>query len=93
MIQPTIRFGQLTAERSTAFKVADETVPEPDMSGSNVLNATFCNTTITPKCLRDLYNVGDFKGSRHNGMNGNLDDIGRLGLIFSQETSLASVAT
>ena len=31
------------------------------------LNATFCNTTITPTCLRELYNIGKFQGSLKNG--------------------------
>jgi len=67
MIQPTIRFGQLTAERATAIKLAGTVEPQPDMSGGHGLNATFCNTTITPQCLRDLYNIGNFKANPHNG--------------------------
>ena len=31
-------------------------------------NATFCNTTITPTCLRQLYNIGNFRANPFNGM-------------------------
>ena len=70
MIQPTIRFGQLQQERSTAFKLAagidvEEAKPYYMRSG---FNATFCNTTITPTCLRQLYNVGNFKADPRNGI-------------------------
>ena len=72
MIQPTIRFGQLQQERSTAFKLAsgidvEEAKPYYAKHGSG-LNATFCNTTITPACLRQLYNVGNFKADPRNGI-------------------------
>ncbi|XXH03518.1 hypothetical protein Hte_009923 [Hypoxylon texense] len=64
MIQPTTRFGQMKPqgvevlevfdkqEIAQFFQVAAE-IPSQD------LNVTFCNTTITPECLRALYNVGD----------------------------------
>lgn len=34
------------------FQIASE-IP------SQTLNVTFCNSTVTPECLRALYNVGD----------------------------------
>ncbi|KAI8962868.1 subtilisin-like protein [Daldinia sp. FL1419] len=64
MIQPTTRFGQMKPhavevyevieqkEAATLFHAAAE-IPTQE------LNVTFCNTTITPECLRALYNVGD----------------------------------
>ena len=65
MIQPTTRFGQLNMMRSTiseAFKM-----PSPNLRGDfwgryggSGLNATFCNITITPQCLRALYDFGPF---------------------------------
>ena len=69
MIQPTTRFGQMHGERSQvidSFKVGPSRSSYYD--GSKGLNVTFCNTTITPQCLKELYNVGDFKPSAHNGM-------------------------
>ena len=52
MIQPTTRFGQMRAQRSQVIDV--QRVGQP-YSG---LNVTACNATITPQCLKTLYNVG-----------------------------------
>ena len=74
MIQPTTRFGQMQPQRSTIYEHFDIGPSRESLhqySGAN-LNATFCNTTITPQCLRDLYHVGNFRGSTHNG--------GRMGI-------------
>ena len=69
-VQPTIRFGNLRPMRSL---VLDEDVGKhldsqskgwSEMSPSAV-NAT-CNTTITPQCLLELYNV-HYKADPKNG--------------------------
>ena len=68
MIQPTTRFGQLKPQRSTIFEHF-EIGPQRGAShyhGSG-LNATFCNTTITPQCIKALYNYGNFQASAQNG--------------------------
>ncbi|KAB8295313.1 hypothetical protein EYC80_007216 [Monilinia laxa] len=54
MIQPTTRFGQMKAERSQLFREEFASAVLPS------LNATACNITITPQCLRDLYNIGNY---------------------------------
>jgi tripeptidyl-peptidase-1 len=74
MIQPTIRFGQLKAQGTSVFKVVDaneseDYATEYQLYHNGGLNATFCNTTITPDCLRALYNIGDHKA--FDGDNGN----------------------
>lgn len=70
MIQPTTRFGQVSPQRSTvseAFTLGESKgVPTGRYPGSS-LNVTFCNTTITPQCLRDLYHVGNYRGTAKNG--------------------------
>ncbi|KAI1380902.1 subtilisin-like protein [Hypoxylon crocopeplum] len=64
MIQPTTRFGQMRPQAVEVYEVLEQEemahffkaaaeIPTQD------LNVTFCNTTITPECLRALYNVGD----------------------------------
>ncbi|ERF71269.1 hypothetical protein EPUS_05321 [Endocarpon pusillum Z07020] len=56
MIQPTTRFGQLRPQVSMvmdSFKAESEYHP----SG---YNATFCNYTVTPDCLRGLYQLDGF---------------------------------
>lgn len=68
MIQPTTRFGQMKAERSTIYEHF-EMGPQRGHGSyhGGGLNATFCNTTITPQCIKALYNYGDFRASAHNG--------------------------
>ncbi|KAK4871151.1 hypothetical protein LT330_000388 [Penicillium expansum] len=65
MIQPTTRFGQLRAQRAilhTQVKENDEAFR------SNAMSATpDCNSIITPQCLKDLYNIGDYKADPTNG--------------------------
>lgn len=64
MIQPTTRFGQMKPQAVEVYEVFDKqemaqffqaaaAIPTQD------LNVTFCNSTVTPECLRALYNVGD----------------------------------
>lgn len=70
MIQPTTRFGQILPQRSTIyehFKIGPISQDSEHHYPEGQLNATFCNTTITPQCLRDLYHVGKFEGNAHNG--------------------------
>ncbi|KAI1641438.1 peptidase-like protein [Biscogniauxia mediterranea] len=64
MIQPTTRFGQIRPQAlhiSEVFSV-DE-VPELFKVAAKVpsqeVDVLLCNSTITPECLRALYNVGD----------------------------------
>jgi len=52
MIQPTTRFGQMRAERDFVFDY--ELLGD---AGSAATNVTACNATITPDCLKDLYNI------------------------------------
>jgi tripeptidyl-peptidase I len=57
MIQPTTRFGQLRPQLSMVMgSVSADSDDHP--SG---YNATFCNTTVTPDCLRGLYQLDDFE--------------------------------
>ncbi|KAL9582145.1 MAG: hypothetical protein Q9212_003470 [Teloschistes hypoglaucus] len=69
MIQPTTRFGQVLPQRSTIWQHFEigESKGAIGRYSSSQLNATFCNSTITPQCLRDLYHVGDFRGTAKNG--------------------------
>ena len=68
MIQPTTRFGQLRAERNTISQYFEIGPSQGDslLYPGDGLNVTFCNNTVTPQCLRALYNFGDFKGTNHN---------------------------
>ncbi|KAL8999536.1 MAG: hypothetical protein Q9169_001624 [Polycauliona sp. 2 TL-2023] len=69
MVQPTTRFGQIAPQRSTIYQHFEIGKSRGSMAryASNQLNTTFCNTTITPQCLRDLYHVGNYRGTSRNG--------------------------
>ncbi|RYO94053.1 hypothetical protein DL762_000801 [Monosporascus cannonballus] len=65
MIQPTTRFGQMRPQRLNVVEVLDkEDITPPSVAlAANVptreLDVEFCNSTITPQCLRALYRVND----------------------------------
>lgn len=54
LIQPTTRFAQLRAQSNNIHD--QEEVP---FTTAAVVNAT-CGTSITPDCLKDLYNFADY---------------------------------
>ncbi|KAI0206139.1 subtilisin-like protein [Astrocystis sublimbata] len=63
MIQPTTRFGQIRPQNiHTSHVIEQSELPNLLHEASKIptqhLNATFCNSTITPECLRALYKVG-----------------------------------
>ncbi|KAI9755282.1 MAG: Phospholipase D1 [Chaenotheca gracillima] len=70
MIQPTTRFGQIRTQRSL---VNDKKIMghadghRKEWGHPDKLNVTACNATITPTCLRALYNVGNYKPKKNNG--------------------------
>ena len=101
MIQPTTRFGQINPQRSTAFRIGEAksvaSMRGKGLFGSappvNAFNATFCNTTITPDCLRGLYSIGNYTAK---GNNRKLRSIGRFACSEAddlQATSSESLAT
>lgn len=69
IIAPTIKFSTPSAQKSMIIK--DMTIPASQLShAGNVhdgLNATACNSTITPDCIAALYKFKNFRGSRRNG--------------------------
>ncbi|MCJ1462751.1 vesicle formation at the endoplasmic reticulum [Pseudocyphellaria aurata] len=70
MIQPTTRFGHISPSHSSMYQhfvigstrdAADHRYP-----GSG-LNATFCNSTITPQCIKDLYGLTGYNSKAVEG--------------------------
>ncbi|KAI8630014.1 subtilisin-like protein [Xylariaceae sp. FL1651] len=64
MIQPTTRFGQIRPQNVQISHVFEQDeLPSLIQDAAKVptqqLNATSCNVTITPECLRALYNIGE----------------------------------
>ncbi|KAJ5949891.1 Peptidase S8/S53 subtilisin/kexin/sedolisin [Penicillium verhagenii] len=65
MVTPTVRFGQMHANRATMHgrkKGVNEAFRKATQYAS-----TDCNSAITPQCLKDLYSVGDYKAQSDNG--------------------------
>lgn len=61
LVQPTTRFGNLGAARSTIFDMTvleDEEVAGVDFKASATTAAAACNTTVTPACIKAQYNIG-----------------------------------
>jgi tripeptidyl-peptidase-1 len=82
MIQPTTRFGQLRPQFSFVHdKEVIGDVNDVSVASIAAVNAT-CNTSITPQCLKDLYNFADFKAdpnvSTLIGVNGFLEQYARF---------------
>jgi tripeptidyl-peptidase-1 len=59
LIQPTTRFGQIRTEGSNVL--TQEDVPFSVASADAVDSS--CDTTVTPACLRNLYNFADYNVS------------------------------
>ena len=57
MIQPTTRFGQMRAQRSTYFSKEVLGVVGELSDVSELTDAVSCSTSITPACLRSLYKI------------------------------------
>lgn len=73
LIQPTTRFGQFSSQGS--FILDKTRVAAANSKGTD------CNTTITPDCLRQLYELGDFVATPHPhnklGISGYLEQYAR----------------
>jgi len=67
MVAPIIRFGQVRRMRSLIVDNFDEGIAAKTLQAAQVpnldLNATACNATMTPECLRALYKIGDYKAA------------------------------
>ncbi|OBT91827.1 vesicle formation at the endoplasmic reticulum [Pseudogymnoascus verrucosus] len=90
-IQPTTRFSRMMAQRSTIHDIsamnavfgvaATNHKPAPAIP-STELDVKACNASITPACLRALYNVGDYqadpKGKSLFGVAGYLQQYAKI---------------
>ena len=76
MIQPTTRFGQIRPQNGL---VHDNEIIGPVGTaskyapGDNGINVSSCSNSITPQCLKELYNVKNFTADASNG--------NRLGIV------------
>jgi tripeptidyl-peptidase-1 len=60
-IQPTTRFGNPKAQAERLVDNSNESTPlQIDPSVLRTYNETFCNSTITPACIRGIYQMDTF---------------------------------
>ncbi|OAP65357.1 hypothetical protein AYL99_01329 [Fonsecaea erecta] len=82
-IQPTTRFGQPRAQARLMLETRDN--PDPGLISPignpgllTTYNATFCNSTITPACIRGIYRMSNFQadpnGKTKLGVSGFIDE-------------------
>ena len=71
LIQPTTRFAQTQAQYSAIFDHFAIASVKDGYNQSMGLDEASCNNTITPQCLKDLYNFGDYQGKALEGMRQN----------------------
>ncbi|RAK73518.1 S53 family peptidase [Aspergillus fijiensis CBS 313.89] len=67
MIQPTTRFGQLKPNRATMRSKPKHVDEKSLASAVRAQNTSQCDSVITPHCLKDLYNVGDYQADAKSG--------------------------
>lgn len=72
MVQPTTRFAQIKPEFSQVLKTEVLGKAQTGAKAIQAVNATACNSTITPQCLIDLYNI--------KGVTPKMKDSGILGV-------------
>jgi tripeptidyl-peptidase-1 len=65
MIQPTTRFGQLRVQGAILHTQVKET--DEAFRSNAVSTSPDCNSIITPQCLKNMYNVGDYQADDDNG--------------------------
>jgi tripeptidyl-peptidase-1 len=67
LISPTTYFGKTTAQRSIKTFKSKRGSSTTTSASSSVSVAASCQTSITPACLKELYNVGNYTPSAKHG--------------------------
>ncbi|GAB1214565.1 Tripeptidyl-peptidase sed2 [Aspergillus terreus] len=67
MVQPTTRFGQIRPDRATFHAHHTSSDARILSALAAASNSTSCDSVITPKCLKDLYKVGDYEADPDSG--------------------------
>ncbi|KAI0378654.1 tripeptidyl-peptidase [Hypomontagnella monticulosa] len=97
LIQPTTRFGQLGAKRSTIFEMQVlEPEEEDTIKATMAVEAADCNPSrITPACLKSLYNI-KYKASPEGNLvafSSYLEEYARYADLQSFETQYLAEAS
>ncbi|OOF91438.1 hypothetical protein ASPCADRAFT_155183 [Aspergillus carbonarius ITEM 5010] len=67
MIQPTTRFGQMKPNRATMRSKPKQFDEIFLAAATRAQNTSHCDSIITPQCLKQLYNIGDYQADAHSG--------------------------
>lgn len=67
LVSPTTYFGKTTASRSIQAYKNKRASTTTTSASSSVSVAASCQTSITPACLKQMYNVGDYTPSVASG--------------------------
>ena len=100
MVQPTTRFAQIMPENSQVLKTEVLGKAQTGFRAIKAVNATACNSTITPQCLVDLYNIKGYTPSADDsgfiGVSGFLeqyaqyDDLSKWAAVYRPDYKNAS---
>ncbi|PWY93922.1 subtilisin-like protein [Aspergillus sclerotioniger CBS 115572] len=67
MIQPTTRFGQMKPNRATMRSKPKQFDELFLTAATRAQNTSHCDSIITPQCLKELYNIGDYQADADSG--------------------------
>jgi tripeptidyl-peptidase-1 len=67
MVQPTTRFGQIKPNRATMRGRPVQVDADILSAAMQASDSSTCDQVITPQCLKDLYNIGDYKADPKGG--------------------------
>ena len=68
MIQPTTRFPYIRAQYSAVSHHFTMSSLKDEYNRSEGVGEPSCNNTVTPQCLKEIYNFGGYQGKAVNGM-------------------------
>lgn len=91
MIQPTVRFDRVQPSLSQHFLTGSARDAVAHRYHGSGLNSTFCNSTITPQCLKDLYGLAGYKGKAAEGMHVQLFSDNWIADILLFQTEMLTV--
>ncbi|KAE8155047.1 peptidase S8/S53 domain-containing protein [Aspergillus avenaceus] len=67
VIQPTTRFGKIT-QNGAILNSKPASMDEMSLTSAILAkNSSHCNSVITPTCLKDIYNIGDYQADPKSG--------------------------
>lgn len=91
MIEPTVGFSQVQPSLYQHFLTGPAKDAVAHRHHGSGLNSTFCNSTITPQCLKDLYGLAGYKAKAAEGMHVQLFSDNWIADILLLQTEMLTV--